>query len=169
MLSHVFVSSSLGPPGLEPARFLCSWDFPGKNTGVGCPFLLQGIFPTQRLNPILLCLLHWQADSLPLNHLESLKTILQKTKKKRMYPMWYLLTRNMPEFRCVHFYLFILQIHVHVLNIFGQRDYFYYFSQSQFPKPSISELLQGFPGSLFATNDYPFFFFPQSALSIFSQ
>ena len=27
------------------------WDFPGKNTGVGCHFLLQGIFPTQGLNP----------------------------------------------------------------------------------------------------------------------
>ena len=26
------------------------WDFPGKNTGVGCHFLLQGIFPTQELN-----------------------------------------------------------------------------------------------------------------------
>ena len=31
------------------------WDFPGKNTGVGCHFLLQSIFPTQRLHP---CLLH---------------------------------------------------------------------------------------------------------------
>ena len=30
------------------------------------PFLLQGIFPTQGSNPHLLCLLHWQADSLPL-------------------------------------------------------------------------------------------------------
>ena len=28
-----------------------SWDFPGKRTGVGCHFLLQGIFPTQGLNP----------------------------------------------------------------------------------------------------------------------
>ena len=26
-------------------------DSPGKNTGVGCPALLQGIFPTQGLNP----------------------------------------------------------------------------------------------------------------------
>ena len=26
---------------------LCPWDFPGKNTGVGCHFLLQGFFPTQ--------------------------------------------------------------------------------------------------------------------------
>ena len=33
--------------GLEPARLLCPWDFPGKNTGMGCHFLLQRIFPTQ--------------------------------------------------------------------------------------------------------------------------
>ena len=41
--------------GLQPARLLCPWDFPGKNAGVGFHFLLQGIFPTQGLN---LCLLH---------------------------------------------------------------------------------------------------------------
>ena len=33
---------------------LCPWDFPGKNTRMGCHFLLQGIFPTQRSNPYLL-------------------------------------------------------------------------------------------------------------------
>ena len=33
----------------------CPWDFPGKNTGVGCHFLFQGIFVTQGSN---LCLLH---------------------------------------------------------------------------------------------------------------
>ena len=38
----------------------CPWDFPGKNTGVGCHFLLQGIFLTQGSNPHLL---HWQVDS----------------------------------------------------------------------------------------------------------
>ena len=42
-------------------------DFPGRNTGVGCHFLLQGIFPTQGLNMSLLC---WQAD-LPLSQLRS--------------------------------------------------------------------------------------------------
>ena len=42
--------------------------FPGKNTGVGYHFLLQGIFPTQGQNPRLLCLLHWQAGSLLLSH-----------------------------------------------------------------------------------------------------
>ena len=47
-------------------RLLCPWDSPGKNTGVGCHFLLQGIFPTQESNPCLFCLLHWQEGSLPL-------------------------------------------------------------------------------------------------------
>ena len=37
---------------------LCPWDSPGKNTGVGCHFLLQRIFPTQELNLCLLWLLH---------------------------------------------------------------------------------------------------------------
>ena len=38
----------------QPARLLCPWNSPGKNTGVGCHSLLQGIFLTQRLNPGLL-------------------------------------------------------------------------------------------------------------------
>ena len=41
-------------------------DSPGKNTGVGCHSLLQGIFLTQESNLHLLSLLHWQAGSLPL-------------------------------------------------------------------------------------------------------
>ena len=41
------------------ARVLCSWNSPGKNTGVGCHFLLQGLSPTQELNSCLLHLLHW--------------------------------------------------------------------------------------------------------------
>ena len=49
--------------------------FSGKNTGVGCHFLLQGIFPTQGLNWCLWHLLHWLVDSLPLSHLGSLYAI----------------------------------------------------------------------------------------------
>ena len=37
--------------GLQPSRLLCPWESPDKNTGVGCHALLQGIFPTQGLNP----------------------------------------------------------------------------------------------------------------------
>ena len=40
-----------------PARLLCAWDFPGKNTGVGCCFPLQGTFLTQGSNPCLFPLL----------------------------------------------------------------------------------------------------------------
>ena len=45
------------------------WNFPDKNTNVGCCFLLQGNLPTQGLNLCLLSLLNWQADSLPVHHL----------------------------------------------------------------------------------------------------
>ena len=51
------------PRGPWPTRLLCPWDPPGKSAGVGCHSLLQGIFPTEGLNPV--CLLHWQAGSLP--------------------------------------------------------------------------------------------------------
>ena len=56
------------PLGLWPVRLLCPWNVPGKNTGVGCHFLLQGVF-TQELNLRLSNLLHWQLDSLPQCHL----------------------------------------------------------------------------------------------------
>ena len=48
------VSDSLWSHGLYPSRLPCPWNFPGKNTGVGCRFLLQGIFLTQWSNPGLL-------------------------------------------------------------------------------------------------------------------
>ena len=48
------MSNSLRPYGLESTRLLCLWDFPGKNTGMGCHFILQGIFLTQGWIPVLL-------------------------------------------------------------------------------------------------------------------
>ena len=57
---------TLRPYGLKLPKLLCPQDFPGKNTGVGCYALLQGIFLTQGSNPYLLSLLHWQMGSLPL-------------------------------------------------------------------------------------------------------
>ena len=65
-LSCSVMSDSLWPHGLQPARLFCPWDSPGKNTGVDCHALLQGIFLTQGSNPCLLWLLHWQVGSLPL-------------------------------------------------------------------------------------------------------
>ena len=57
---------SLCDPMSWPTGVFCPWDSPGKNTGVNCHALLQGIFPTQGSNLCPLCLLHWWADSLPL-------------------------------------------------------------------------------------------------------
>ena len=51
VLSHSVVSNSLRPHGLEPPGSSVHGDFQGKNTGVGCHALLQGIFPTQGSNP----------------------------------------------------------------------------------------------------------------------
>ena len=66
VLSHSVVSDSLRPSGLKPtAKLFCPWNSPGKNTGVGCHFLLQGhllhprIETTSSVSPAL------QADSLP--------------------------------------------------------------------------------------------------------
>ena len=54
LLSHVLLFASLWTAAYQaPLR-----DFSGKNIGVGCRFLLQGFFPTQRSKPHLLCLLH---------------------------------------------------------------------------------------------------------------
>ena len=58
MLNHSVVSDSLRPHGLQLVRLLRPWNSPSKSTGAGCHFLLQEIFPTQGLNPCLLCLLH---------------------------------------------------------------------------------------------------------------
>ena len=64
--SHIQLFVALWTVAYQPTRLLCPWDFPGKNTGVGCHALLQGIFATQELNPCLLHLLHWQIGSLSL-------------------------------------------------------------------------------------------------------
>ena len=45
------VSGFLQPHGLWPARLLCPWDCPGKNTSMGCHSLPQGIFPNPEIEP----------------------------------------------------------------------------------------------------------------------
>ena len=96
---------ALGCPALcDPMAY--NWpgssvrNFPGENTGVGCHFLLLWIFPAQGLNSHFLCLLHWQADSLPLGHLGS--------------PAW--LTSILLYYVCMYIYIYIhttsLSIHL---------------------------------------------------------
>ena len=63
---HAQSCLTLWDPRTIVLRLLCLWNSPGKNTGVGCHFLLQGFFPSQGLN-----LLHWQGNSLSPSHLGS--------------------------------------------------------------------------------------------------
>ena len=68
VLSRSVESNSLRPHGLYPARLLCPWGSPGQNTGLGCHFLLQGIFSTQGSNP---GLLHCRRILYQLSHKEA--------------------------------------------------------------------------------------------------
>ena len=66
------MSNSLRRHGLQPTRVFLPWDSPGKDTGVGCHFLLQGIFPTQGSNP---GLLHCRQTLYHLSHQGSPKSL----------------------------------------------------------------------------------------------
>ena len=68
-------SNSSRPHGMKPTRIFCPWRFSGKKTGVGCHFLLQWLFWTQRFNTGALCLLHWLAVSFPLCYLGTLSSL----------------------------------------------------------------------------------------------
>ena len=71
------VSNSLQPHGLYPARPLCPWDFSGKNAGVDCHALLQGIFWIQETNSSLLLLLLCRSILYLLSHQGSLDLKVQ--------------------------------------------------------------------------------------------
>ena len=79
------MSNSSVRHGLKPVRLLSLWGFPGKNTELGCHFLLQRIFLSQRLNQ---CLLHWQVGSLPLSHLGSPMEAVQFSSVQSLSRVW---------------------------------------------------------------------------------
>ena len=68
-----------GSMDCKPTRFLCPWNFPGKNTGVGYHSPLQGIFPTQGSN---LNLLHFRQILYSLSHQGSPQLQVNKLKRK---------------------------------------------------------------------------------------
>ena len=66
MLTRFISVQLFAAPWTTACQAPLPWDSPGKNSGVSCHALLQGIFPTQVSNPHLFCLLHWEVGSLPL-------------------------------------------------------------------------------------------------------
>jgi len=65
LFSHSVESDSFATPWTVAHQAPLSMGFSRQEYWMGCHFLLQGIFLTQRANP---CLLHWQVISLPLSH-----------------------------------------------------------------------------------------------------
>ena len=82
-VSHSVISNSLRPLGLSPTRLLRPWNSPGKNTGVGCLSLLQGIFLTQGLNRGLLhcrqILYHLSHQGSPIIHILYINSVINST------------------------------------------------------------------------------------------
>ena len=96
-------------PALWPVWFLSPWDSLGKNTGVDCHALLQGIFPIQGLNLLLLNFLHWQAGSLPLVPPSSYAT----------YKLW-----------CLFLEIWMIQLHIVQEDLFHAENSSVQFSHS---------------------------------------
>ena len=78
------LTSKLNPVDHNPLGSSVHGDSPGKNTGVGCHSLLQGIFPTQGSNPglrhskwILYCLSHLGSPTGQLNQQELISVVLE--------------------------------------------------------------------------------------------
>ena len=68
--SYSVMFNCLQPHGLQLSRFLCSWDFLGKHTGVGRHFLLQGVLPNPGIKPAAPSMSPvLQTDSLPLSQI----------------------------------------------------------------------------------------------------
>ena len=85
------------------------WDSLGKNTRVGCHFLLQGIFPIQGSNLHLLCLLHWQVDSLPLMPpgKPNLKTTLSKLRTHLLFIVYFLLPPHFQTSVTIYHFMYV--------------------------------------------------------------
>ena len=86
---------SFETPWTVGCQLFCPWDPPSKDTRLGCHFPLQGIFLTQGLNPNLL---HWQVDSLPLNHLGKTWNVsfMQINYRDKVYLVIFLLSLSFP-------------------------------------------------------------------------
>ena len=103
-------------PGTIAVRLLGQWSFPGKNAGVSCYFLLQGIFPTQGLKQILLHLLHcrWRRPGRPLGP--------RTPDISFSWTVFYL-------FKCI----FSLNLFNYIRKKFWERSCLNYFSDSDVP------------------------------------
>ena len=104
------MSNSLRPHGLQTARLLCPWNSPGKNSGVGCHFLLQRIFPTQGSNP---GLPHCRQTLYHLSHQLGIKEIFKNKNNATLLTNFF--------GKCSYFILLYIYIYFFNINLFNWR------------------------------------------------
>ena len=109
------MSDSVRPHRRQSTRLPCPWDSPGKNIGVGCHLLPQGIFPTQGWNPCLLCLLHRRRILYPLSYLGSPHTHTH-TDTHTLHTLVYIHTHT---YICIYTHIPIY-IHIHLASLVAQ-------------------------------------------------
>ena len=108
----------LRPHGLWPVRLFCPWDFLGKNTGVSCHFLLQGIFPTQGSNLNLLCLLHCRQilyhratrEAPKVTSVQSSRSVVSPTLCNQSLPAWVFSNESTLRMRLPKYWSFSVSI-----------------------------------------------------------
>ena len=92
------------PHGLSPIRLLCPWDFPGKNTGVGCHFLLQGILLTRDQTRVSyigrLVLYHWATWEVSSIYMYQIITWYALNFHNIIYQLYFSKSANITE--CIH-------------------------------------------------------------------
>ena len=113
------VSDSLRSHGLYPTRLLCPWNSPGKNTGVVCCSLLQGIFPTQGSNPGLLhcrqILYHLSHKGSPIYGLSPIKSVgsqLNQDSRVGSHALIFFFCFNFFPF-CIYFFFLFLNLFIY--------------------------------------------------------
>ena len=129
--------NSLQPYGLQPTRLLCPWDSPGKNTGAGCHFLLQGLFPTQGSNLHLLRLLYCRHILYCWRNSDQIRSVTQSCPTLRD-PM----NHSTPGLPVHHQLPEFTQTHVHQVSDAIQPSYPLSSSSPLVPNPSQHQSLQ---------------------------
>ena len=103
MVAFIDACYSLWPYGLSPARLCCRWNFLGKNTGVGCHFLLQLICNNLLQNTLTYTL--WCMCVCCCSVVKSCPTLCDS--------MWLHSTPGLP---IPHYLLELAQVHVHWIS-----------------------------------------------------
>ena len=102
------VSGSFWPYGPCPARLLCPWDSPGKNTGVGCHALLQGVFPRGSIIMPILTVTLWACIQIVADLKTNVNSFFFQLTRLGNLELYLLFSFIVPLFKLSTFYFLLL-------------------------------------------------------------